>query len=318
MGILFRLIIMLVGIGVAAGGGWVAWVGYADSVILEKPRALDEIPYPQQARRLVLETREVVRGIPKEYRDHLNTQDHRMLYPLGGVGGFVCFIGLVIFLNGAFRRKQPAWAEGKVDKTDDDNRISDELISSQQQAPAPAAAGDDAAKISIDEAGLDVTEDEAEKLRDVNYLVTIGQSDLESDTVKLIFHTFRPELERYIPLFNDEGAERFAHQILNSIILRHRRHSRDITPDQFQVQDQRITECERETVCHRYMPSPDKLKTDMHSDEAKQHVGKVYDSYTRSSVQKNVSGEADDWRDVSLRNAVEVLSAKTALEPAAA
>ncbi len=311
MAILIRGIIVIVGLALAAFGAWLAATGYVYKDISNAPLRAN-VPH---SAKVIGHARTIIRQIPKEYREELNLGigDSDMFYPLAAVGGLIFFIGLIAALNGAFRRKQPEWAKGEVEKEADDGRIADNLIPVQPKKPAeaPAAAGN---VISIDEGGMDIEEDEAEKLRDVGHLVTISQALLEPATVKLVFQTFRPDMEQYFSLFNEDGAERFAHQILNSIILRHRRHSKEITADQFQTQDVRIIECERETICHRYMPPKEKMV----SDAIREKAGKVYDSFTRSKIQKEVSGEADDWRDVSLRNATEVLAVKTALDTAAA
>ncbi|MGI9298732.1 MAG: hypothetical protein ACR2QC_12665 [Gammaproteobacteria bacterium] len=304
-----RLIMIFAGLALAAAGGWAAAIGFArdDGDYLWKVRY--EVPYPAAAKKFVAKTVvPALREIPREHRGYLNLEESGLLYPLGGGGGFVAFVGLVLFLNGAFRRWKKKPEEDAGDKVD--TRISDSLIPAKAAQPKTDAKTD---AISIDEGIIKDGDTDEEKMRDINHLVTIRHSLMEPDVIALVVHTFRPDLEGYLPLFNEAGMEKLAQQVLDSVILRHRRLGKDITPDQFQVQDERIIECEREAFCHRYMPSKEKID----SDAARQSVGKVYDSYTRSEIQKRVAGEADDWMDVSLRNAVEVLGAKTALEKTA-
>lgn len=313
MRILGRLIMILCGLALAALGAWAAAIGFArnDGDYLWKTRY--EVPYPVEAKAFVTDTvAPMLRAIPRDQRAYLNLSESGLVYPLGGGGGFVAFVGLVLFLNGAFRRWSKPEEEDKG-AAHTETRISDDLVpAAKVKAAAPAASAGGAATeaFAIDEGIIKDEDTDEEKMRDINHLVTLRHTQMEPDTIRLVVHTFRPDLENFLPLFNEAGMEKFAHQVLDSVILRHRRHSKDITPDQFHSQDERIIECEREAFCHRFMPPKEKIS----SPDAMEVVGKVYDSYSRSEIQKRFSGEADDWMDVSLRNAAEVLAAKTALE----
>lgn len=301
MKLIWRLFFGILGLALLVAGSWAAAVGHSRSNGNYMLKARYETPLPHAARALTRETRDMVSKLPAQYRAHLDLENKGMLYPLGGGGALLAFVGAIMLLNGIFRAREKV-DKGKV-KAADETRVMDEVI-------AESVHDSGGAKFSIDENLMDVVTDEDEELRDINHLVTLRQSDMQPELIPRIVRMFRPDLEKFLPMFNSEGEEKLAYQILESVILRHHRRSKDITADQFHAQDSRIIECERKAFCHRYMPPQHKIV----SAEHREFLGKVYDPYTRSAIQKKVAGEADDWMDVSLRSAAEVLAAKTALE----
>ena len=309
MRIILRMMLIVIGLALAGGGVWAAAVGHAHSDKNYKYGSQYEVP---GSKALIARVDTLLRKVPEEYRaplrGHLKIDERGMLYPLGGSGALVAFLGLILFLNGVFRKWSKKEKETRIVK-EEEARIDASMIPTRASAPQGAKAD----AISIDEGIIQDEEDPDELMRDINYLVTISQGAIETELATRVVRTFHPDLEKFLPLFNEPGVERFAKQILSSVVLRHRRHSKDITADQFQSQDARITECEREAFCHRYMPARAKIT----NDEIRDSAGKVYDTHARAEIQKRDSGEADDWMDVSLRNAAEVLSAKSPSETAA-
>jgi hypothetical protein len=142
-----------------------------------------------------------------------------------------------------------------------------------------------------------------EDLLDINTLVSLSQSHLGQEECQRIMQMFRPDLLEHKEILSEESLHEITKRILESVILRHRRQEKDITSDQFRIQDRRLSEIEKGTVVRRYFPRDKDI-----SPEAKKHVGKVYDFNMQSEIQQNYLSEADDWIDISLRNAKQVLS----------
>ncbi|MGI9306535.1 MAG: hypothetical protein ACR2P5_04440 [Gammaproteobacteria bacterium] len=283
-------------------------------------------------------TRDALRELPE--MAFLNVAEKGLTYPLGGLGGLVMFIGLICLLNAIFRfRENPLEYVRKEEST----TISGDMIGGLQTpvAVAPqveiaegAESGEggefgenadggkesgeksaDGGGIAIDESALGVSEEDKTSalLRDINHLVKLSQSGVGEEMSVKVVKMFRPELSPFLGSFTPDSLEKLAHQMIDYVVLRHHRGREGITADQFQAQDIRMTECERATFARRYLPPKAKVV----SDEVREAVGKVYDLQGQSVMQKKFSGEADDWADISLRNAKDILAQKTALEEAA-
>ena len=317
MRILIKIIFVLGGIGLMGGGSWVSAVGIAHSNGEEVLTPRFELPLKKHVFpnvfAFVRDSRDALKKIHPEFRQHLSIPEYGMAIPLGGGGALAAFIGLILFLNGVFRFKAPVQEESSQT---DPYTVSDDIISSMRQEE-PASGGEDgegAEKISIDDSFLNEQEDSiADKLRDIGYLVQLAQGDLDSETALGTVQMFRPDLVKYLDMFEGKSTMQLALQIINSVILRHHRTKEDITADQFKVQDDRINECERATFARRYLPARNKIT----SDDMRAAVGKVYEVNEQAVIQKKFTGEAEDWADVSLRNAKEILTAKTSLDTAA-
>ena len=311
MRIFIKIVLVALGLGLAGAGGWTAAVGFAYS---DSGGRFARYKVPAGAE-LVGHTRRALRKIPaefQEYRKYLKEDEYGMAIPLGGGGILIVLIGLVFVLNGVFRfKKKPKGAAGTV-RGADSGVISDKLISDirKETVDETAKKGGAVKKISIDDSLLDPEEEKfSEKLRDVGYLVQIAQGDLMPDDSPEVVRMFRPDLAEYLDLFEGSSTLELALQIVRAVILRHHRTKEDTTADQFKAQDDRINECERHTFARRFMPAKHKITSDMRAV-----IGKVYSVNEQAAVQQQFSGEAEDWADLSLRNAKDVLAAKTALE----
>lgn len=306
MRILLKIILVLIGFGLMGGGAWGVAVGFAYNNGKDHFAARYEVPRGQELVRL---TRKYIRVIPKDYREHLKVSEHGMTYPLGAGGGLILFAGLIFLLNGFFRLKGDSGPARQATAP----VISDDIIRSMRQ-DVPAEEGEDgqsAETISIDDSALDGQEESlSEKLRDIGFLVQMSQGELDMETVPGVVQMFRPDLAKYLNLFEGRSSYQLAIQIINSVILRHHRTKEDTTADQFKAQDVRLNESENSTFARRYTPAKQKITT----DEMRATVGKVYDLPDQAAMQKKFAGEVDDWTDMSLRNAKDVLAVKTALE----
>ena len=311
MRIFLKIVLFVIGAMLMLGGGFVAAVGYAHGDgNLRRPQL--ELPiYKREAARFARDAERALRRSP--HTEFLQVKKRGVLFPLGGGGLIVAFIGLICILNAIFRLK-PKEDEGI---REDDTRIADDLVKGDirpaavqpKAAEAAEAEAEDGAKaeaeIAIDESMLDdEKQDPFEAMRDINNLVTMSQGNLDAEQCERVVKMFRPDLLPHLPLFNLESMGYLAHQILESVIFRHQRQKKNITADQFQQQDKRVHELEGETFVRRYMPPPEKIN----SDRMREHVGRVYDIMRQGEIQKEFLGEAEDWADVSLRNAADVLS----------
>lgn len=315
MRILLKIILMLIGLGLMGGGGMLAVAGFAYTDGESPLKSVREIPLKEEMREIVRDARGELRALPKEVQDYLKISEHNMLVPLGGGGSLLAFIGLILFLNGAFRYKAAVRQEIEAKKNLAADVVSDEIVSNVRHEEPAADGGGGGEKFAIDESFLEEEEDElTKKLRSIGFLVQLAQGDIDSESATGAIKVYRPDLVEYLDLFEGKSKTYLALQIINSVILRHRRVKDDITADQFQTQDTRINECERATFARRYMPAKNKIT----NDKIRATVGKVYDVNEQALVQQKFSGEAEDWRDLSLRTAKEELSAKTALEESAA
>ncbi|MGU9950779.1 MAG: hypothetical protein ACNYPH_00385, partial [Gammaproteobacteria bacterium WSBS_2016_MAG_OTU1] len=235
---------------------------------------------------------------PESLRDHLRIYDHGLLVPMAAVGSLFALIGLILILNSLFRFKLDPNESLKSKK--ESNHISSDFIrsinpdASDEVAP-PVATVRAGETISFDESMLDVEEDPFEALRDVSNLVTMSQAYIEPRDSERIISMFRSDLLPYVHVvMDDQSMNRLAHQILESVIFRHKRQQEDITADQFQQQDKRVYESESETFLRRYMPAADKIR----SAEMQECAGKTYDLVAQATVQKRFLSESEDWEDI--------------------
>ena len=150
---------------------------------------------------------------------------------------------------------------------------------------------------------MDETTDK-EMFHDIEKVVALSQSIMSERYLLLSVTVLRPGFIPYIGLLNDRARDRLGRQIIQYHVLRLKREEEGISADQFAVQDKRMTEIERETICRRYMPK----STDDLPEETFKLIGKVYTLTEQSRVQQSTLSDAEDWQDMSLRNFVSVMS----------
>ena len=149
-----------------------------------------------------------------------------------------------------------------------------------------------------------ILEDDEPDYTDINVLVSLAHSYLEKPQRQNAVKNLRPDLLPHLKLLSEQAESAVVKQILDATIVRFKRSEKNITPDQFRLQDKNMNRLERESICMRYMPSGGA------PDSYKDRVGKVFTMNEHSRLQQEMMSEADDWQELSLRNAVLVLKAK--------
>ena len=230
------------------------------------------------------------------------------LFLLGGPGVVIFLCGLLVFRN------LPKTTERAVIRRDE-SAARDLAKARAAQAESAAAAAKESgsgkksplsfsAKKTEAESGMFAGLDETEK---TNAMINLAHAAMDAEKCREVLKEFRPKLLPFAELCREEALTAIAKQTLDMEILRRRRQQADISPDQFRSFDFKITKLERDAICHRYLPrDPDAAPA-----EAREHFGMVYDRHSYSAVQQKLQSEADDWKEISLRNAEEVLALAT-------
>ena len=294
---LLKSLIVGIGLVLVVTGGYFVAVGFAYSKDYARTAEF-QVPYGNSVKR------QAVRLISPKLKKQINYRKTGLLYPLVGGGGIIALLGFIFILNGIFRLNpdKHAYKRETRSSTISDNLLQDSAKTSASASNAPATA--------IDDSLLDPEDDSFVDLRNIKNLVTLNQGFINPEDCQRILKMFRSDLLEFVPKFNEDAVEQLSHRVLESIIMRERRQIKEITADQFKVQDRRLNEIERETFARRYMPLASKVT----SPRMQEIVGRAYDLIGQSKLQKEFLGEAEDWVDVSLRNAKDVMSAKTTLE----
>ena len=203
----------------------------------------------------------------------------------------------------AAKAKGGAAAAPSMPEPTGDANLDDMLKQQSGGADVSVPSGDDSGgdDVKIDTSILD---DDEPDYTDINVLVSLAHSYLEKPQRHNAVKNLRPDLLPHLKLLSEQAESAVVKQILDATIVRFKRSEKNITPDQFRLQDKNMNRLEREAICMRYMPN--------HSvpDAYKDRVGKVFTMNEHSRLQQEMMSEADDWQELSLRNAVLVLSAK--------
>ena len=178
-----------------------------------------------------------------------------------------------------------------------DADLDDMLKQSEKQGTVVPSAEE----VKVD---TSILEDDDPDYTDINVLVSLAHSYLEKPQRQNAVKNLRPDLLPHLKLLSEQAESAVVKQILDATIVRFKRSEKNITPDQFRLQDKNMNRLERESICMRYMPSGSV------PDSYKDRVGKVFTMNEHSRLQQEMMSEADDWQELSLRNAVLVLSAK--------
>ena len=233
-------------------------------------------------------------------------------------------LGILVFLSGgAMVRNPPKGGPSRAVIRKDKNKVKGEV---QRREAAKKAAAEAAGKAAPAAAGgkkgptVSIADEEkllggAEKIgmfddmdeeEKTSQMVSLFHTSLDKDQCDELLMLFRPKLADFKEIYRDDALSMLTKQALELEIIRRRRQQEDISPDQFRTFDDKITELDQESVCYRYLPS----NPDAAPKEARRYFGLVYDRFNHSAVQQKLRSDAEDWRPVSLRNAVEILSAK--------
>ena len=314
-----KLLMILVGVvmmlaGLALAGVGVLWSGPDGA--LTGPFSYEPLVRDNIIPRAAPVVDGLIPLIPQEAREFMFFTQYGLL-PIFGV------IGLLVFLFGglllrnlpksssrAVVRKNKAQVKSEVLKREAEKKKAQEAAG----APAAAAGGGAAAALSAEDEKRLLGDTEKEGMFDgmdeeekTNHMVSLFHTALEKEQCDELLRLFRPRLADFMDIYREDALSALTKQALELEIIRRRRQQEDISPDQFRTFDDKIVQLERETVCYRYLPS----KPEATPEEAREYFGLVYDRFNHSAVQQKLRSDAEDWREISLRNAAEILAEKS-------
>ena len=230
-------------------------------------------------------------------------------------------VGVLIFLSGGLvlRNLPKASSRAVIRKSKD--KVKSEVMQAQKSAAeadadaifAPAAEqsedGAPAKKAAVKmpagaaASGIFAGMDEEEK---TTHLISLSHAGLDKEKCAALLKEFRPKLIEHMDICREDALSMLTRQLLEIEIVRRRRQQENITPDQFRTFDEKITQLDRQAICYRYLPAnPDSAPA-----EARKYFGLVYDRFNYSAIQQKLKSDADDWREVSVRTAEQVLGEK--------
>ena len=157
---------------------------------------------------------------------------------------------------------------------------------------------------SADEAEeVAITPQERVIFSDTSAVVAMMHGNLPAEKTELILRVLRPDLAKYADQMEPAAKGRICRQLLTHFILVAKRTEKNISPDQYRIQDQRRVEVERETIARRFMPRESRPAGDEHASK----IGKVYAIIDGANLQQKTNSGAEDWQDISLLNIAEVM-----------
>ncbi len=303
-----RAVLIIIALLFIAGGGVFAYGGFAhrgtrffsdsnpatvfDSVFAPVGRAFLNMGYDARAA--------------------LQMPDNGMLIPFAIVGALLFVLG-VVFLYSAKRmgdKRVQTMRESQGIKKEK-AAISIEQLrggeSAKKKEEPGGGGGGGESGLEIDMSALDL-EHELD-FTDINILVSLAHSALEQEQREKTLKALRPELLPYFPQMSELAAGAVVKQVLDCTIVRHKRAEKDITADQFRLQDDNMNKLERETIGMRFMPS-DTASDGRMDEKHRERVGKVFTMNEYAQLHQEMLTEADDWQDISLRNAIAVLGSR--------
>ena len=276
----------------------------------EKDRLIEGLPGEKE---IITSFRRFLRDNP-EYNETFNTKEHGALLAMGMIGGGFGGIGL-IFLILSFVHSPPRRAVVKDEEETDDAEylgpVSEEEVEEVGNIIDVGILLDEAEPRDLSALGEPMGT--VVKYRTVSYLVTLAQGDMGEEHAQLMIRIYRPDMVGHLKHFSDHSVSTFGLQIARAVILRHRRFEAGTSDQQFRAQDDRIKQCENEIFARRYMPA----KQHRLDEKMKNNVGKVFALYEQDKLQHEFRGESDEWTDLSLRNALAVMSVPASQDEAA-
>lgn len=233
-------------------------------------------------------------------RGTLRYESNGLLVLLGGIGALGLIISFIVYfiagmLAEARQRREThriSWEEEQTPLSEDDG-------------PQKTAAS--RYKMEIDEDMLNIddsSQDDDDIFENIESVIALAHSALEPEMSDKVLRSLRPDLLPFSAIFTPLAWENMAKQVLNHYILSHKRSQKSISPDQFRLQDERVNETARATVSRRFMP---KRPAHFASADMRTHIGQVYHVSEQAGIQQKTASNAEDWLDVSLRNATEML-----------
>jgi len=155
----------------------------------------------------------------------------------------------------------------------------------------------------IDQTLSDAENAKGDIFSDIGKVISLSHSTMEEHEIHIVLRRLNPALLDFAEELPHEVQATFAKQALNIYIISTKRSEKDMTPDQFRIQDQRMNELLRETIARRFIPS----KTEHLSPNALPLIGKVYTLSEQAKIQQETQSQAEDWHDMSVRNATDIM-----------
>ena len=225
-----------------------------------------------------------------------------LLVPLGGIGGALLLISIYAFYISA---KLAAAAREK-----EIHRISwgdNQFVHAHTDGGKPISASS-RYRMEIDESLLQhqPLSEEEKIFESLANVIALGQSKLEDTKIRAIFNVLRPDILKGIDLCTPVAIEKIAKQVLAHYVLTQKRAEKNMSADQFRLQDERTNELARETIARRFIPlRPEQVPPNMADS-----IGKIYDLSEQAEIQQKAAfGQIEDWQDISLRNITSVMEA---------
>ena len=241
-----------------------------------------------------------MRKLPYKVREGLNISRDGLLPSFGIGGSGLILISLVLFVLST--RKKVVAAKPKAKKKQYPKKQS-EAQDAATKNKTDVKEGDKKAGIEIDESWIDEGEDENDLFSDIEKVISLSHSAMEEDEIVMVLRKLNPDLLQFTDQLSLDVQERFTKQSLSIYIINAKRSEKSITPDQFRIQDVRMNELIRETIVRRFLPQS---KGHL-SETAVALIGNVYTLQEQAKIQQSTHSHAEDWRDMSVRNAVDVL-----------
>lgn len=250
---------------------------------------------------VILTLRRTLRDNPS-LRKFFNTEEDGALQPLGLLGLIMLVTGAVMVIS-VIRRRVLEGDLSPVGDGDGEVEEVDMLIS-------PGILMGDGDNRDLSDLGESLGH--IIKYREIHYMVSIAQGELDEEHSKLVIKIYRPDLVKYFELFSPHSLSALAIQVTRAVILRHHRQTKGTSAQQFRAQDDRIRQCENEVIARRYMPASKHLV----QDTMRGNLGKVFAMHEQDTLQQESGSESDEWMDLSLQNAVVALSASVSQDAA--
>ena len=260
-----------------------------------------------------------VNGLDAGLRQTLLVPTHGLLPFFGGVGGVLIAVASAVFVFGkrgtvAGKKTAPKKAKGGAKGEVKDEAKGEEKKAVAAEEPvekirSPIAAEVDSLKISMrkyrEEPVETVSEDGDEDIfSDIGRVISMAHGRLDKEEQATVFRRLLPDVVPYMDGLDKEASRRIASQALNHYIVDRKRTEDNLMADQFRVQDEKMDDLGRETICRRFMPR----NLDRLSEEAKRYIGKTFSLNRQVEIQQATLTQSDDWQDISLRNIAEVMA----------
>lgn len=248
--------------------------------------------------------------LPPSIRGPIGFKQSGLLIPMGAVSALLVLLSIIFMSLSAKAQRARIEKENHRITWGEEHQIQ-RGGESQSSSPSSVSLG----KMSVDDTMLESTNEEDNLFSSVESVVALAHTALDEEMCRRILKSLRPDIIPYIDIMTEKAREKISRQILNHYILSKKRAQKNISPDQFRLQDVRVNECLRETIVRRFMPAhPENFSSNV---DMANYIGHIYDVSEQPGIQQKTFSAAEDWMDISLRNSTEILEIPSAAIPAA-